>query len=271
MKKQSIAQYLCIGLAAFLFMACSQEEEAEKVNFSVPLKVIINNGLSSQTRATLSGLSTDFEVDDTIGIYIANEDRTQYDNVPYVFDGTDWYLASGEYVPKRVSFLTGYEYYAYYPYKESPDGWPYYNDRDDDGDCTADEFFYSTINYWNPLEDQSTKAKFNASDLMVGKGTIVNAQNGVVSFTLDHKMGLVKIELYNGNGGLVTDISASSAELFTADSHIPYKLDNEFYKIAKPNSLFSLLFQPPVDYLDAQLDTVTPRPGRLSRLKYVVY
>ena len=118
MKKQSIAQYLCIGMAAFLFMACSQEEEAEKVNVSVPLRVMINNGQSSLTRATLSGLSTEFEADDTIGIYIANEDRTQYDNVPYVFDGTDWYLASGEYVPKRVSFLAGYEYFAYYPYKE---------------------------------------------------------------------------------------------------------------------------------------------------------
>lgn len=271
MKKQSIAQYLCIGMAAFLFMACSQEEEAEKVNVSVPLRVMINNGQSSLTRATLSGLSTEFEADDTIGIYIANEDRTQYDNVPYVFDGTDWYLASGEYVPKRVSFLAGYEYYAYYPYKESPDSWPYYNDEDNDGDCTADEFFSNTINYWNPLEDQSTKANFNASDLMAGKGTIVDAQNGVVSFNLDHKMGLIKIELLNGNGGHITNISASSAELFSDDSHTPFKIGDEFYQIAKPNQLFSLYFKAPVDYIDAKIDTVTPRPGRLSHLEFVLY
>lgn len=271
MKKQSIAQYLCIGMAAFLFMACSQEEEAEKVNVSVPLRVMINNGQSSQTRATLSGLSTEFEADDTIGIYIANEDRTKYDNIPYVFDGTDWYLASGEYVPKRVSFLAGYEYYAYYPYKESLDGWPYYDDLDADGDCTADEFFHYTINYWNPLEDQSTKAKFNASDLMVGKGTIVDAQNGIVSFNLDHKMGLIKIGLRDGNGGTITGISASSAELFSDDSHTPFKIGDEFYQIAKPNQLFSFYFKPPVDYIDAKIDTVTPRPGRLSRLEFVLY
>ena len=96
MKKQSIAQYLSIAMAAFLFMACSQEEEAEKVNVSVPLRVMINNGQSSLTRATLSGLSTEFEADDTIGIFIANEDRTQYDNIPYVFEGTEWNLDKGE-------------------------------------------------------------------------------------------------------------------------------------------------------------------------------
>ena len=106
---------------------------------------------------------------------------------------------------------------------------------------------------------------------MAGKGTIVDAQNGIVSFNLDHKMGLIKIELLNGNGGHITNISASSAELFSDDSHTPFKIGDEFYQIAKPNQLFSLYFKAPVDYIDAKIDTVTPRPGRLSRLEFVLY
>jgi hypothetical protein len=225
-------------MAAFLFMACSQEEEAEKVNVSVPLRVMINNGQSSLTRATLSGLSTEFEADDTIGIFIANEDRTQYDNIPYVFDGTEWNLAKGEYIPKKVSFFDNYEYFAYYPYSKSFNGWwPYYYDRDEDGDCTADEFFYNFIRYWTPRADQSTKANFNASDLMVGKGTIVSAANGTVSFTLNHKMGLVRITIIDSNDGPMDDISGYySPDLFPASGnpYIPYNNGKYFYSIVPP-------------------------------------
>jgi hypothetical protein len=237
MKKQSIAQYLCIGMAAFLFMACSQEEEAEKVNVSVPLRVMINNGQSSLTRATLSGLSTEFEADDTIGIFIANEDRTQYDNIPYVFDGTEWNLAKGEYIPKKVSFFDNYEYFAYYPYSKSFNGWwPYYYDRDEDGDCTADEFFYNFIRYWTPRADQSTKANFNASDLMAGKGTILSATTGTVSFTLNHKMGLVRIMFFDPNGIQIDNISNIGSVYFPEDKnpYIPFNSGQYFYCIVPP-------------------------------------
>ena len=273
MKKQSIAQYLFISMAAFLFLACSQEEEDEKANVPVPLKVVINNGQSSLTRATLSGLSTEFEADDTIGIFIANYNYTRYENVPYVFDGTNWNLAEGEYVPERVSFLEECEYFAYYPYSKSFDGWwPYYYDRDNDGDCTADEFFYNVISSWKPKADQSTKANFNASDLMVGKGTIVSAANGTVSFTLDHKMGLVRMELFNANGGLVTEISSSSSELFSpADTHIPFKVGYEFYYIAKPDVETPYKFLPPVNYLSLQESAVTPTAGHVSYISFVIY
>ena len=247
MKKQSIAQYLCIGMAAFLFMACSQEEEAEKVNVSVPLRVMINNGQSSLTRATLSGLSTEFEADDTIGIFIANEDRTQYDNIPYVFDGTEWNLAKGEYIPQKVSFFDNYEYFAYYPYSKSFNGWwPYYYDRDEDGDCTADEFFYNFIRYWTPRADQSTKANFNASDLMVGKGTIVSAANGTVSFALKHQMGLIRLSYYDWeNQQNYEDVSFMDNSYFYDEDNpdeiypIPYNTGKYLYYIAKPGTTFS--------------------------------
>ena len=224
-------------MAAFLFMACSQEEETEREYEPVPLKVLINQSQSTDTRATLSGLSTEFEAGDTIGIFVENEDYTQYYNVPYVFDGSNWNLASGEYTPKRVSFLSNYHYYAYYPYTKSLPGWPYYNDSDEDGTCTADDFFENVIDGWTPRADQSTKANFDASDLMVGEGTILSATTGTVSFTLNHKMGLVRITIIDSNDGPIDDISGYySPDLFPASGnpYIPYNNGKYFYSIVPP-------------------------------------
>ncbi len=236
MKKYSIPQYLFIGMAAFLFMACSQEEETERENELVPLKVLINQSQSTDTRATLSGLSTEFEAGDTIGIFVENEDYTQYYNVPYVFDGSNWNLASGEYTPKRVSFLSNYHYYAYYPYTKSLPGWPYYNDSDEDGTCTADDFFENVIDGWTPRADQSTKANFNASDLMVGEGTILSATTGTVSFTLNHKMGLVRIMFFDPNGIQIDNISNIGSVYFPEDKnpYIPFNSGQYFYCIVPP-------------------------------------
>lgn len=223
-------------MAAFLFMACSQEEETERENELVPLKVLINQSQSTDTRATLSGLSTEFEAGDTIGIFVENEDYTQYYNVPYVFDGSNWNLASGEYTPKRVSFLSNYHYYAYYPYTKSLPGWPYYNDSDEDGTCTADDFFENVIDGWTPRADQSTKANFNASDLMVGEGTILSATTGTVSFTLNHKMGLVRIMFFDPNGIQIDNISNIGSVYFPEDKnpYIPFNSGQYFYCIVPP-------------------------------------
>ena len=236
MKKHCIPQYLFIGMAAFLFMACSQEEETEREYEPVPLKVLINQSQSTDTRATLSGLSTEFEAGDTIGIFVENEDYTQYYNVPYVFDGSNWNLASGEYTPKRVSFLSNYHYYAYYPYTKSLPGWPYYNDSDEDGTCTADDFFENVIDGWTPRADQSTKANFNASDLMVGEGTILSATTGTVSFTLNHKMGLVRIMFFDPNGIQIDNISNIGSVYFPEDKnpYIPFNSGQYFYCIVPP-------------------------------------
>ena len=246
MKKHCIPQYLFIGMAAFLFMACSQEEETEREYEPVPLKVLINQSQSTDTRATLSGLSTEFEAGDTIGIFVENEDYTQYYNVPYVFDGSNWNLASGEYTPKRVSFLSNYHYYAYYPYTKSLPGWPYYNDSDEDGTCTADDFFENVIDGWTPRADQSTKANFNASDLMVGEGTIVSAANGTVSFALKHQMGLIRLSYYDWeNQQNYEDVSFMDNSYFYDEDNpdeiypIPYNTGKYLYYIAKPGTTFS--------------------------------
>ena len=244
MKKHSFAQYLFIGMSAFLFIACSQEEETEMMNDTVQLKVLINESQST-TRASLSGLSTTFEAGDTIGIFVTNKDYSQYYNVPYVFDGSNWNLAAGEYIPKRVSFLSDYLYFAYYPYLDSLPGWPYYDDSDEDGTCSDEEFFKSVIERWTPQTDQSTKAKFNASDLMVGKGTIINAQNGTVSFALKHQMGLIRLSYFDWvNQQNYEDVSFMGNSYFYDEDNpdeiypLPYNAGNYLYFIAKPGTTF---------------------------------
>jgi len=274
MKKHSIARYLFIGMTAFLFVACSQEEEAEKMNAPIPLKIMINESQSVTTRASISGLSTEFESGDTIGIFVVDEYYDRYYNIPYIFDGSNWNLAASAYVD-NVSFYDNCDYFAYYPYQESLSSWTIYSDSDEDGTITADEYFVNIIDGWTVQTDQSTKANYNASDLMAGKGTITSTTDGIVSFTLNHKMGLLRIKLYNSNGEQVTNISDTSTELFSNTSAnpklIPFKVEDEFYYIAKAGSEITFYFLSPMGNLDEEEISVTPTAGHVSDISFTVY
>jgi len=134
---------------------------------------------------------TIFEENDCIGVYVVDETthKIVQANVPYHYLGQMWDSNSD------IAFATsGKSYYAYFPYQENPTGAPTAGTEFTGSD--ADVFFSSLISSWTIQADQSTKANYVASDLMVGKATVAD-NNGTteVDFQMDHQMGLVVLNL----------------------------------------------------------------------------
>lgn len=234
-------QYILLGLATFFFTACSQEEiEQTKEVKQSELRVMVNHPDAAATRASINGAKTSFETGDQIGFFAVTTGGeyiySVYYNIPLTFDGTEWKPSDDNI---KLFHSPNYTYYAYYPYKENPEGWiSEYAD-------TGEEFFEEIINQWEPKLDQSTLEDYLASDLMVAKGvaTTNDDNSGTVSFTLEHQMGLVQISLIDASGAPIDITELNSDEIFeesmTVDLQtdyfsVPYNDGQYFRYIAKP-------------------------------------
>lgn len=234
-------QYILLGLATFFFTACSQEEiEQTKEVKQSELRVMVNHPDAAATRASINGIETTFETGDQIGFFAVTTggdyNYPVYYNIPLTFDGTEWKPSDDNI---KLFHSPNYTYYAYYPYKENPEGW-----ISEDAD-TGEEFFEEIINQWEPKLDQSTLEDYLASDLMVAKGvaTTNDDNSGTVSFTLEHQMGLVQISLIDASGAPIDITELNSDEIFeesmTVDLQtdyfsVPYNDGQYFRYIAKP-------------------------------------
>lgn len=225
--------YLFLSMTVILLAACSQEE-VEQVKEDTPalLKVMVNQSAQPSTRASIKKFTTTFEAGDTIGLFAVDEgsDQLIYINVPYTYNGTTWEVSDPE---QKVYFSENFKYFAYYPYQKKiedkipfkeeettsheengTDYWHYLIDTTTSTD--APYFFEELISRWEPQIYQNTKENFNASDLMVGAGT-KNNENASVSFTMNHQMGLIRIDVYD-----VIDPQDNKYELHTLSSNQDY-------------------------------------------------
>lgn len=264
--------YLVMSMTVILLAACSQDEMEQVKEGTLPeLRVMVNHPSSITTRATISDLTTTFEAGDQIGLFAFDEgsDELIYVNVPYTYNGRTWEVSNPS---QKVYFSENFKYFAYYPYQEKIED-EYYSFEDDDTAYwyytlyyyteDASEFFDYLISKWEPQLDQSTLESYNASDLMVGKGT-KNNENASVSFTLEHQMGLVRIAYYDGqNQEYVEDISfLDSKECFyneyEEDCPIPYNTGKDFFHyIAKPGTDLVFWYMDPMTgarYYDIEVD-----------------
>jgi hypothetical protein len=238
--------YLFMSMTVILLASCSQEE-VEQVKEDTPalLKVMVNQSAQPSTRASISDLSTAFEEGDQIGLFAIDEgsDELIYVNVPYTYNGTTWEVSNPS---QKVYFSENFKYFAYYPYQEKIED-EYYSFEDDDTAYwyytlyyyteDASEFFEYLISKWEPQSDQSTKENFNASDLMVGKGT-KNNENASVSFTLNHQMGLIRISIYptpDANTPETLNSNENYSSYFPDNPPYYNGIDNYLYYIAKPS------------------------------------
>ena len=235
--------YLVMSMTVILLAACSQDEMEQKEETLPELRVMVNHPSSISTRASVNGLATTFESGDKIGVFVIDEmgDPMKI-NVAYRYDGTNWVLDDPS---EKVYYSPNCSYYAYYPYVEKDeDDWYdliyFYTDA-------PTEFFSDFISSWEPQLDQSTLANFNASDLMIGKGTDYS-KTASVSFTLNHQMGLVMLDYVDWESDeVVSDISSMDSRYYfynedadEEDCPIPYNPGGQyFYYIAKPGSTFS--------------------------------
>lgn len=231
------AHHILLLMAVLFLSACSNEEDLQEVKEPAILKVIVGkDAASSESRAAISGYSTTFEAGDMIGVYVVNEGSEICSNVPYVFNGTTWELADAT---KKAYYSDSFSYFAYYPYQAEMGYTTAYLDD-------ADGFFSLVVDNWTPQTDQSTLSSYNASDLLIGKGT-GNSATASVTFSLYHTMGLVEIRLNDATGAYVNDLSGYDSKVYfkeesIASAPIPYNTGNIFYYIGKPGQTIDFYF-----------------------------
>ena len=128
-----------------------------------------------------------FEVGEAIGLYAVSKDgKVVIPNVKLT-KGQDgnWKTENDQ----RFLFTTNYSYFAYYPYRNSPDP----QDVNVNA-ATADEFFKDKIAKWEPAKDQKDKSALVSQDLQVAKG-VIKGDASTLTFNMAHSMGLAVLNL----------------------------------------------------------------------------
>lgn len=215
--------YIIAGLAGMILAACTSDmalEEQAAVTYDNHnvLKVEVVDGSSAVTRADYSGFpSTTFETGDAIGVYAFDGSSYAVSNIRFVKQ------SDGSWLPdEEVPYVDGYTYYAYFPYR-STTYTPSTSGAVDAVDTKFANFISDASNYfWKA--DQSTKADFTYSNLMIAKGTVTDTDDDAVTikFTMAHKRGLA---VFDGENVAEVDFSGN----------IPYAVGATKQFLMKPN------------------------------------
>ena len=178
-----------------------------------------------------------FEVGEAIGLYAVSKDgKVVIPNVKLT-KGQDgnWKTENDQ----RFLFTTNYSYFAYYPYRNSPDPLDVNVNA-----ATADEFFKDKIAKWEPAKDQKDKSALVSQDLQVASG-VIKADASTLEFNMARQVGLAVLTLsdkkipvtcyfkdnsymyYYGDKSKVPNISKTVGEkTLTASTdfkdHVPY-------------------------------------------------
>ena len=192
MKKSRFSTITAVFIATTLiFSSCHEDIEYSNLH---TLRVDITasallQASDSTTRTAISGFEETFETGDQIGVYAVDGTSAVASNVCFTWNGTEWVGAT------EVEYNEDYDYYAYYPYVASPY-------TPDFTQAATNDIFASFIADASDkfhFANQSTKANFNASDLMIVKGT--HLTDNIVKFSMEHKKALA---LFTGDVNDVT-------------------------------------------------------------------
>lgn len=152
---------------------------------------------ASATRAVEKGFATEFTAGDAIGIYVVNEgsgkDEFVAENLKFTYNGLTWEADKNQTLPS-IHPNNKPLYFAYYPYQDDMSSRKPGFSKDN-----AEDFFWDLIYLWNVKDDQSTYAKYAASDLMVAQGVVAPRADGspgsTLNFRMEHQMGLLVIRM----------------------------------------------------------------------------
>lgn len=196
---------ITFGMAATLLVAgCSQEKFPDMPDDGEarPLRITVTDGGyaaddtgKNDTRVVEDGYTTVFTAGDACGLYMVRKGKVAYDNVKLTAtegaDGTlTWQPAEGE---TLTGGYTDETYFLYYPYQQDMAGKISASSTSNDTG-----FFKTLISGWQPAADQSTYAKYTASDLMTAKcSTTEKTADGklLLTFSLTHRMALAVIDV----------------------------------------------------------------------------
>jgi hypothetical protein len=182
-------------------------------------------GIKATTRATESGYVTTFAKGDQIGLFVVNSSNTvETTNLCLTYDGTNWNYPTGKTL--YYDNTANKRYFAYYPYQGTLTGAPTTSSATD-----AATFFATAISDWTPATDQSSQAKYTASDLMVGTGTagtLYSNATRTMSFSMSHQMALVDMNFPYYY--LSTDNNYTYTLGLTCNGFKPYHLSKGNYR-----------------------------------------
>ena len=124
---------------------------------------------------------------DAIGLYAVSKDGLVVIPNVKLTKGQDgnWKTENDQ----RFLFTTNYSYFAYYPYRNSPDPLDVNVNA-----ATADEFFKDKIAKWEPAKVQKEKTVLVSQDLQVASG-VVKADASTLEFKMDHQVSLAVLTL----------------------------------------------------------------------------
>ena len=199
--------------------ACTEDvsfEEKDMIKDVGPMRIEVTDEFSTAaTRADYSGFpATTFETNDAIGVYAFDGSSYVASNIRFVKQ------SDGSWTPDEdIPYDAGYTYYAYFPYRSTV----YSLSTSGTVDAVETKFasFISDASNYFWQADQSTKAGFTYSNLMIAKG-VNDVENSTVKFTMKHKRGLAVF--YDEDATTVT---------FTGN--IPYILGESGYFLMKPS------------------------------------
>lgn len=121
-----------------------------------------------------------FTTNDAIGLYVVDKyNQIVERNVKLTLGNNNKWTTS-----KKFLKLTGYKYFAYYPYSPTA---PMVNTAA--ADKTATEFFAKTISSLSLVANQSDQKTLLAQDFQVAKG-VVAEDASTLTFPMEHSMGL---------------------------------------------------------------------------------
>lgn len=199
MKMKRLFNFLTLAFVMVAMLdACSTEEAIGGGAQKHQLSISVKDGLftsSTETRTSptgANGLGTMFTINDKIGIFGVKNGQVM-ENVANVCYTNDGHLWNGT---QAIEYDPAATYYAYYPWISDEELKTTADVADvssvvNPAASTADDFFKPLINKWEPKQDQSLMENYNASDLMVGKGTAPEqADQYTMEFTMNHQMAL---------------------------------------------------------------------------------
>ena len=184
-------QTVCLLLLSLFLAACVSDDviPTEGKRLALKAEVLPRQTGSSPRATTPSGVVTTFETDDEIGLFEIDEHGVAVvDNQRFVLQKTGLAYRvddGGNVIASDIYWNPAHTYFAYYPY-----------DSRYDGCLSAEEVLERYIDvYPTVYADQSTKAAYEAADLLICR----NATKDGTSLKLDFTHAMSRLQIfYNG-------------------------------------------------------------------------
>ena len=183
-----------------------QEARSEALRFN-----IFDAGTTTRAATDGQTMTTTFELADQAGLYAVKGGQVLLENIPLTYNASGFWEAAE--AIEATGELSGAQFYAYYPYT-----------ADAQFNASSATPFAQMVAAVSPGAKQSTKADYEAADIMVTAAATIGQYNAV-NLPLQHQKAMVCVELPNSsyifdNAGMDPYVVAKAENVsFTLDGN----------------------------------------------------